>query len=60
MTGGDPDDRLYPPRGRPVSPAARRRVDLSLVIACYNEEPILAASMAEVFGVLDAWGGPSK
>jgi len=29
-------------------------VDLSLVIACYNEEPILAASMAEVFRVLDA------
>ncbi len=28
--------------------------DLSLVIACYNEEPILAASMAEVFSVLDA------
>jgi glycosyltransferase involved in cell wall biosynthesis len=28
--------------------------DLSLVIACYNEEPILEASMAEVFDVLDA------
>lgn len=29
-------------------------IDLSLVIACYNEEPILEASMAEVFDVLDA------
>jgi glycosyltransferase involved in cell wall biosynthesis len=34
-----------------VTPVA---VDLSLIIACYNEEPILAASMAEVFRVLDA------
>ena len=29
-------------------------VDVSLIIACYNEEPILAASMDEVFRVLDA------
>lgn len=29
-------------------------VDLSLVIACYNEEEILDASMTEVFRVLDA------
>jgi glycosyltransferase involved in cell wall biosynthesis len=35
-------------------PGEGAAVDLSLVIACYNEEPILAASMAEVFEVLDA------
>ncbi len=29
-------------------------VDFSLVVACYNEEPILEASMAETFLVLDA------
>ena len=29
-------------------------VDFSLVIACYNEEPILEASMIETFRVLDA------
>ena len=29
-------------------------VDFSLVVACYNEEPILEASMAETFRVLDA------
>jgi glycosyltransferase involved in cell wall biosynthesis len=34
-----------------VTPVA---VDLSLIIACYNEEEILEASMAEVFRVLDA------
>jgi glycosyltransferase involved in cell wall biosynthesis len=27
--------------------------DLSLIVACYNEEPILHASMAQVFDVLD-------
>jgi glycosyltransferase involved in cell wall biosynthesis len=29
-------------------------VDFTLVLACYNEEPILEASIAEVIGVLDA------
>jgi glycosyltransferase involved in cell wall biosynthesis len=29
-------------------------VDFSLVVACYNEEPILEASMVETFRVLDA------
>jgi glycosyltransferase involved in cell wall biosynthesis len=29
-------------------------VDFTLVVACYNEEPILEASMAETFLVLDA------
>lgn len=29
-------------------------VDFTLVIACYNEEPILETSMAEIFHVLDA------
>ena len=29
-------------------------VDFTLVVACYNEEPILEASMAETFRVLDA------
>jgi glycosyltransferase involved in cell wall biosynthesis len=29
-------------------------VDFTLVVACYNEEPILEASMAETFQVLDA------
>ncbi|NCQ33081.1 MAG: hypothetical protein COY42_10610 [Armatimonadetes bacterium CG_4_10_14_0_8_um_filter_66_14] len=28
--------------------------DLSLIVACYNEEPILADSVAQVFEVLDA------
>jgi glycosyltransferase involved in cell wall biosynthesis len=37
-----------------VNPGGASAIDLSLVIACYNEEPILAASMAEVFDVLDA------
>jgi glycosyltransferase involved in cell wall biosynthesis len=29
-------------------------IDFTLVVACYNEEPILEASMAETFRVLDA------
>ena len=29
-------------------------VDFSLVVACYNEEPILEASIEETFRVLDA------
>jgi glycosyltransferase AglD len=32
---------------------AERAPDLSLVVACYNEEPILEASIAETFRVLD-------
>ncbi len=37
-----------------MNPDGASDIDLSLVIACYNEEPILAASMTEVFAVLDA------
>ena len=37
-----------------MNPGGASNIDLSLVIACYNEEPILAASMTDVFAVLDA------
>jgi glycosyltransferase involved in cell wall biosynthesis len=35
-------------------------VDFSLVVACYNEAPILEASVAETFRVLDALGWVSE
>ena len=35
-------------------------VDFSLVVACYNEAPILEASMREVFRVLDAFRWTSE
>lgn len=31
---------------------------LSVVLACYNEEPVLAASFAEIRDTLDGWGRP--
>jgi glycosyltransferase involved in cell wall biosynthesis len=34
--------------------------DLSLIIACYNEEPVLETSVAEVFRVLDAMRGTTE
>jgi hypothetical protein len=33
---------------------SREEIDFTLVVACYNEEPILEASMIETFRVLDA------